>query len=66
MADLLEASDAIANGYNAGHVWCRRCDVGWNDTWLKFERTCWLCGKDDEVWRWGWVNVHPVFQPVKS
>jgi len=64
MSSALPANDAIASGYGMGHTWCRRCDVGWTS----FERACWLCDREDMVWRWDWVNAHPIFfkqEPLK-
>ena len=61
LALRLQANEVIANGYRSGLTWCLRCDVGWVSG-----RECWLCGKDDKVWRWGWRNVHPVFEKVEK
>jgi hypothetical protein len=51
---------AAMSVYSSGYEWCRRCDVGW----MGAETACWLCKRDDEVYRWRYKSHYPEFGKV--
>ena len=56
----MNVHDASASGYSASTTWCLRCDVSWKDA-----KVCWLCGKSDRLWKWGWETGKPMFKEVR-
>ena len=51
-----------ASGYSAASIWCLSCDVSWPKT---EKQSCWVCGKDDELYSWTYRSNSPVWEKVQ-
>lgn len=49
--------DRAKSGFSLALRWCLRCEVGWQSQ----ETLCWMCGKDDEAYRWSYIGERQTY-----